>query len=152
MIPDQGEVGAPTDEYRLVAVEQTFRVNADATTSPIVLITAYSVKYAVTFSWFITLATFQTFGAATAAAVKTSEVNEVCGHPNVQAFRTEQDQDRSSLLYNYAVVTVGTDDQRITTTVTRRMDQINTPAMFAAIDQAWQQLVALGAEAAQPLA
>lgn len=152
MLADPGGGAAAPYEFRLVGVEHTFRVNADATTSPIVLITAYSVLYAVTFSWFITQKTFDDFGADGAAREKTGQVNAVCGLEHVQGFRTEQDQDRSSLLYNYAVVLVGTDDQRITASVSQRMDQIADASMVAKIDAAWEKLVALGAETAAPLA
>lgn len=142
----QGPGGTPDlAQYQLVGVLQTFRVNSDSTTTPIVQITAYSVAYGVTFTWFITEATFQADGAKNAAEQMTTDVNAVCGYRHVQEFRTEQDQDRSGLLVNNAVITVGTDDESITAVVTQRMDHLNTPATFGLIDNAWKLLVDAGA-------
>ena len=146
MIPVEPEGGTlPPDAYRLVGSQQTFRVNADGTTTPIVLITATSQLYGTTFFWFITEKTFQSGGAPAATGAKTQEVNAVAGHPHVQGFRSEQDQDVSGLLYNYAVITVGTDDLAITATVKVRMDHLGAGSTFDAIDAAWQRLVDLGA-------
>ncbi len=145
MIIDPGGGGAPADGYDLIGTVGTFRVNQNNTTTPIVQITARSQQYGVQFTWDVLTSTFQADGAQTLAGLKTSQVNVICGHPQVQAFRTEADQDRSDLLYNFAIITVGTNDQTITDTVSVRMDQIGDPAAFTAIDAMWAQLVAWGA-------
>lgn len=141
-----GGTGATSDDgYSLVGTQQTFRVNADGTTTPIVLVTAYSLLYGITFFWFITEQTFTSGGAAAATAAKTQQVNAIAAHPHVQGFRSEQDQDASGLLYNYGVITVGTDNLAITSVVRQRMDRLGLDATFAMIDAAWQRLVDLGA-------
>lgn len=141
---DEGSQGTAAD-YQLVSVVNTFRVNANNTTTPLVEITARSVQYDVQFTWDILQSTFNGEGGPAAAALKTEQVNQICGHDHVYSFRTEQDQDASGVLYNYAVVQVGTDDGSITTDVRIRMDSIGLPSAFAALDAAWTKLVALGA-------
>lgn len=140
--------GGPPDlaAFTGVGVMQTFRVKPDNITEPVVQITATSVLYGVTFTWFITEATFQADGAKNAAQQMTTDVNAVCGYQHVQDFRSEQDQGPSGLLYNYGVITVGTDDGAFSYPVTKIMDQINTPATFGLIDDAWAKLVELGAQ------
>ena len=49
------------------------------------------------------------------------------------------------MLYNYGVITVGNDDGTITDTVRARMDQLNAPATFGAINAAVKRLNAAGA-------
>jgi hypothetical protein len=138
--------------FHLIATEQTFRVNADATTLPIVLITAASVLYGVTFSWFVKESVFKANGAPALAEEKTALVNAVCAHAHVEAFRSEQEQDRSGLLFNSAVITVGTEDLRITDEVRVPMSSIGYASTFAMIDAAWALLVNLGAGVEPPLA
>ena len=143
---DSSGAVAPEDTaYNLVSTQRTFRVNADNSTTEVVNISAQSQLYLVYYTWTILAATFDADGAPPLVSLKTSEVNVICGHPHVQDFRTEQDQGPSDVLYNYAVVTVGTDDQAITTEVRQRMDSIDTPEVFGKIDKAWSQLQALGA-------
>ena len=140
-----GGGGVGTQDFTLVGTLDTFRVNQDNTTTPLVQITAFAILYGVTFTFFVTELQFAADGALNLTNLMAADVNAVCAAPHVQAFRTEQDQDRSGLLYNYAVITVGTDDLAITKDVTQRMDSLNTPATFQLIDDAWAKLVALGA-------
>lgn len=141
-----GEAGGVADDaYALVGVQQTFRVQADGTTLPIVLITAYALLYGVTFFWFIEEATYASGNAGAAIGQKTRDVNGVCGAPHVQGFRSEQDQDPSGLLYNYGVITVGTDDLSITGTVRQRMDRLAQQATFQLIADEWSLLQSIGA-------
>jgi hypothetical protein len=135
----------PDEAYTLIATDRTFRVNADQSTTQIVNITAQSKLYGVQFTWTVLAATFDTDGPAAFIPLKTAEVNTICGHPHVQDFRSEVDQGASLVLYNYAVITVGTDDGAITNEVRQRMDQIGTPQVFAKIDAAWKNLAAAGA-------
>lgn len=142
--PDGG--GDPTvDNYILIGVAKVPRVTSDTTTDTVAQITVKSKQYLVTFAWFMTLRTFTSDGYVAAAELKTAEVNTICGHPHITGFRSEQDQDASDLLINNAVITVGTDDGNIEETVRYRMDQIDQPGVFAAIDAAWSRLVKLGA-------
>lgn len=140
---DSGSV-EPT-EYRLVGAVPTFRVNQNNTTTAIVELTAYSPLYGVQYTWDVLKTTFDRDGGKALAEQKTEQVNAVAAHPHVQALRSEKEQDRSGLLYNYLVITVGTPDLAITTDVTRRMDQLADTATAAAIDKAWKTLVAAGA-------
>lgn len=151
MLPPPNGPGVADTEFSLLGVVRTFRVNPDATTTPIVLLTAMSKLFQVTYSWFVTEANFLADGAPALAQLKTTEVNAICHVAHVQAFRTEQDQDRSGLLFNQAVITVGTPDLRITTDVLVRMDQIGNASTYALIDAAWALLLNLGAGVEPPL-
>lgn len=135
-----GEVG-----FTLIGTRDDFRVNGDNSTTPIVQITAMSNLYGVTFSWYVLKSQFTADGPLNLANLMTSDVNAVCGYQHVQDFRTEVDEGPSQLLYNFGIITVGTDDQTITTDVQQRMDMLNIPATFTLIDAAWQTLVTLGA-------
>jgi hypothetical protein len=132
-------------EFRLIGSVRTFRVNADQTTTPVVNVTAQSVAFGVQFTWTVLAAKWDADGPAAFVPIKTAEVNTICAHPHVQDFRTETDQGPSQVLYNYAVITVGTDDQAITDEVRTRMDSIGLPAVFGQIEHAWSQLAAAGA-------
>jgi hypothetical protein len=143
---DLGGEGASIDgAFVLIASMRTFRVNADQTTTPVVNVTAQSVAFGVQFTWTVLASTWDADGPAAFVPLKTAEVNTICAHPHVQDFRTETDQGPSQVLYNFAVITVGTDDQAITDEVRVRMDHINDPSTFASIDHVWSQLAAAGA-------
>lgn len=133
------------DNYYLIGTKAIPRVSGDTTTETVQEITVKSKLYLVTYSWFMTLATFNSDGYVAAAELKTAQVNQICGHPHVQQFRSEQDQDASNLLINNAVIGVGTEDQNSIEPVRYRMDQIGLPGVFAAIDAVWAKLVKLGA-------
>jgi hypothetical protein len=148
MLAQDGSGATGGGGYTLVGTSDGFRPNSDNTFTAVSNITAQSNTYGVVFTWTILKSVLVADGAPPLAAQKTAEVDQICGHPHVQDFRTEQDQGASQVLYNYAVITVGTDDGAITTEVRVRMDQINTPGAFGSIDAAWSQLVALGAAAA----
>lgn len=145
MLQAENSGGAEPTEYQLIGAVATFRVNQNNTTTPIVEITARSVLYDVQFTWDVLKTTFDASGAKNLAELKTSQVNEVAAHANVQALRSEKDQDRSGLLYNYLVITVGTPDLTITNDVTVRMDHVGDSSTFTLIDNTWKQLVDSGA-------
>lgn len=135
-------------EYTLIGSQRTFRVNTSANTfTPIVNITAQSVTYGVQYTWTVLAKTVDSDGLPASAGLMTGWVNQICSTAHVQDFRTEQEQGPSQVLYNYGVITVGTDDQSITDEVRVRMDSLNTPAAFAAIAACWARLVAAGAPA-----
>lgn len=139
-----GGGGFTNAAYQLVGVVNTFRLNQNNTTTPLVEITARSLAYDVLFTWDVLASTYLADGPDTLAQQKANEVAAICAHAHVQTFRTEQDQDRSGLLYNYAVIGVGTADLAIVVEVTARMDQLDEPGVFTAIDAAWNQLAAAG--------
>lgn len=139
------EGGGTTLAYNLISTTRTNRVNADNSTQPIVQVTAQSQQYLVTYTFFISASTWDTDGGPPLIAERTSWVNEVCAYRHVQAFWTEQDQDSSQLLVNFAVITVGTDDGSITDQTRVRMDHLNDPATFGQIDATWKRLQAAGA-------
>lgn len=140
---DGGDVAGAAD-YDIVGQLSTFQVNDNNTTTDIEQITARSKRYDVTFTFNVLQSTYQADGAPPLVALKTSEVNQICGHEHVQAVRPSQDQDANGRLFNYLVVTVGTDDRARTSEVTIRMDRIGLPSAFAAIDAAWSLLTQLG--------
>lgn len=137
-----------TAAYTPVATVHTDRVNNDGTLTPIVNITAQSDAYGVQFTFTITEATWQADGGPPETALRTEWVNAICAHDHVIGFYTEQDQGPSQVIYNYAVITVGTADGALTGVVRVRMDQLNTPGAFAAIDAEWARITALGTPAA----
>jgi hypothetical protein len=145
-VPDLSgaDAAANTVAYRHIAGGEVPRVNSDGSITKVYSLTAESVLYGVQYTWFIPLATFKTDGAVNAQSSMTATVNNVCAHPHVQDFWTEQVQDRSNLLVNQAVITVGTDDGQSTTTVTKRMDQLGDGTVGAQIDAAWQLVSASG--------
>ena len=59
----------------------------------------------------------------------------------------EEDQGADGNLYNYLVLTVGTDDGERTSDVRIRMDAIGLPSAFQAVADAWQRIEALGPSA-----
>lgn len=133
-----------TSEYQIVGQNSTFKVNPNNTTTAIEQITARSLLYDVTFTFNVTMATYLADGAPVLASEKTAYVNEICAHPHVIAARGEEDQGTDGNLYNYLVVTVGTDDATRSSDVRIRMDQIGTVGAYTLIDNAWNRLVALG--------
>lgn len=137
--------GGTLAAYTYVGSARTFRVNADQSTTPIVNVTAISNLYGVQFTWTVLAQTWDADGPAGVIPLKTEEVNAVCGHDHVQDFRTETDQGPSQVLYNYGVITVGPDEGLQTDEVRVRMDHLNDPSTFAAIDAKWSQLAAAGA-------
>lgn len=135
---------AGSEAYTLIGSARTFRVNPDQTTTPVVNVTAQSTVFGVQFTWTVLASVWDASGPAGVVPIKTGEVNLICGKPHVQDFRTEQDQGPSQVLYNYAVITVGTEDQAITDEVRVRMDKISPPPN-AAIDATWKRLQDAGA-------
>lgn len=140
-----GGPGGAGAAFTLLGSVRTFRVNGDQTTTPVVDVTAQSSLYGVQFTWTVLASTWDSDGPAAFVPLKAAEVNVICAHDHVQDFRTEKDQGPSQVLYNYAVITVGTDDQAVTDEVRVRMDHINDPATFGKIDAVWSQLAAAGA-------
>lgn len=139
--------GSGDDSYTPVSQASSWRVNANGTVTPVEVITVTSDKYGVTFTFTITQHEFQMDGGAGVSGERTAQVNYIATVDHVQGIRWEEDAGSDGGLYNYLVVTVGTDDGEITTDVRIRMDSIGTPGAFAAVDKAWANLVALGATA-----
>src|SRR5437588_6415398 len=110
---DAAGTTADTAGYRLIGAGRTTRVLGDNTLQEIVVVTAQSKGYLVTFTWFVEPLNWDASGAPGIVGYKTAVVNQICAHDHVIGFRTMQDTDASRLLVNYAVITVGTDDGRI---------------------------------------
>ena len=123
-----------------------FHVNSDQSFTPVVTVTAQSKLYLVVYTWNMKASTWDSDQRYAKIAEKTQQVNAICAHPHVQGFRTEQDQDASQVLYFYAVITVGTDDESVTDDVRWRMDSIFQSGVFNKIDATWDGLVKIGAE------
>lgn len=138
---DQGGIGS----YNLIASTRTFRVLSDNSTQQIQQVTAESKHYGVSFTFFISGKTWDTDGGPPFIADQTGYVDDVCGLDHVVGFRTEQDLGADQVLYNYAIITVGTEDGAITDEARVRMDQLRTGAAVPAINAVWNRLVAAGA-------
>lgn len=148
--PDQAGTSPEAAAYRLIGAGRTNRVLADNELQDIIVVTAQSKGYLVTFTWFVEPLNWVASGAPGIVGTKTAVVNQVCSHEHVIGFRTIQDTDASRVLNNYAVITVGTEDGRIQDETLPpefriRMDQLDTPAPYAAIDKLWGTLTSVGA-------
>src|SRR5690242_538856 len=95
--PGGGDVGAP-GRYNLLGVVNTFRVNQNNTTTPLIELSAYSTLYGVTYTWAVTKATYVADGGDVLASEKTAQVEAICADAYVQGFRTEKEEDASGLL------------------------------------------------------
>jgi len=133
------------DPYKLIALQRTTRANNDGTFTPVVNITLQSVKYGVQFTFTLLASTYDTDGGPPLEEERTGWVDAVCAYPHVHDFWSEVDQGPSQVLYNYGVITVGSDDGSVTDQVRRRMDQLNEPATFQAINAAVKRLNSVGA-------
>lgn len=142
-----GGGGGPSDgAYTLLSSFRTFRVRPDNTTQPIQAVTAQSDYYGVSFSFFIDGTTWDTDSGPPFIRDMTAYVNDVCGLDHVVGFRSEQDLGTDQMLYNFAVITVGTEDGSITDEARVRMDMLRTGAAVPAVDAVWQRLVDAGAQ------
>lgn len=133
--------------YTPVNTVHTDRVNNDGTLTPIVNITAVSDLYGVQFTFTILESVWQSNGGPEETANRTSWVNALCALPHVQGFYTEQDQGNDQILYNFAVITVGDSLTGVTDVARVRMDHLNSPGAFAAVDAAYQRVLAMGTPA-----
>lgn len=145
MRTEEGAVDATDEAYTGLSTSETERTDDDGTVTPLVQVSVTSARFGVRFTWFMLKTTVVADGIAPAAHLKTGQVNVICAHPHVQGFRSEQDFGRDGTLYNYGVVTVGTDDGSAALETRVRMDAIGQPAVFAAIEHLWTQLVEAGA-------
>lgn len=127
-----------------IGIQRGTRLNNDGTFTPVVNVTAQSALYGVQFTFTVLASNWDADVGPTLTAERANWVDEVCGAAHVQDFWTESDEGPSSILYNYAIITVGTDDKALTDEVSVRMDHLNDQATFAAIDKAWQRIVAMG--------
>lgn len=141
---DGGDIAADA-AYLNAASSPTYRVNPDESTTPVVVVSATSAKYGVRYTWTMLKSVWDADGGPPAIALKTEQVNAVCAADHVQDFRTETDQGPSQQLFHYAVITVGTDDRLLEDEARVRMDQLGSPATFAAIEAVWARLVKVGA-------
>lgn len=140
-----GGGGGASAAYTPVAIQRTFRVNADGTFTPVVNVTAISTLYGVQFTFTMLASVWDADGGPPLTELRTEWVNAVCAYDHVVGFHTEVDQGPDQILYNYGVITVGTADASITDEVRVRMDHLNDQSTFAAIDAAWKRLQAMGA-------
>lgn len=139
-----GAGGDSPTAYQIVSQLSTFRVNANNTTTAIEQLVVRSLMYDVTFMFNVTHAVFLADGAPILAAERTQQVNAFGAHPHVVGLRGEEDQGADGNLYNYLVVTVGSDDGERTTDVRIRMDQLGSGSRFDAVDNAWNLINNLG--------
>lgn len=141
---DGGSVS--TTDYQLVGAVSTFRNGPNNTLVPVEEITARSTLYDVTFTFDVSQSALLGESAAMLASDKTGQVNAIGAYDHVIGLRSEQDTGNDGNVYNYLVITVGTADGLISTDVRVRMDSIGAQSAYAAIDNAWKALAALGAQ------
>lgn len=136
--------GSGDDSYTPVSQASSWRVNANGTVTPVEVITVTSDKYGVTFTFTITQHEFQMDGGAGVSGERTAQVNYIATVDHVQGIRWEEDTGTDGGLYNYLVITVGTNDGERTTEVRARMDQLGAQSTFSAISAAWKSILQLG--------
>ena len=139
-----GGGGVGEQDFTVLSQTDTFYVNPDNTTTPIVQITALSGLYQVAFTFNVSQDTYKADGAKNLANQRTAEVNALLGMDHVQGAYPQQDQGTDERLYNYLVFVVGTDDLSRTVDVPIRMDSLAGTAAVQAIDDAWQSILNLG--------
>lgn len=145
MLQAVGSDGVAAGDFSIVAQLSTEQINPNNTTTAIEQITFYSPLYDVQATFNVLASTYQADGAKALVAEKVAQLNALCAEPNVVAARGAQDQDpKSGQLYNYLVLTVGTDDYARTSEVWVRMDHLGEVAAFQAIAQAWTLIQNLG--------
>ena len=140
MRTDEGGATVEDYAYNLIAAQRTFRVNSDGSTTPVVNITAQSQKYGVVYTWTMLASVWDGDQGQANAMTKTEQVNVICSQDHVQDFRTETDQGASQILYNFAVITVGTDDGTITNEFRVRMDHLSDSSVLTQIGTVWDQI------------
>jgi hypothetical protein len=140
-----GGGGSSPTAYELIGAISTYRNGPNQTLIPIEEISARSLLYDVSFTFDVTMTTFQGSGAQELASEKTGYVNAIGAMDHVVGLRGEQDTANDGNVYNYLVITVGTDDGLITTDVRLRMDHLGTGQEATLVDNAWTNLQALGA-------
>lgn len=139
--------GTPSaGEYALLSSFRTFRVRPDNTTQAIQAVTAQSLLYGVSFSFFIDGRTWDTDSGPPLIRDMTGYVNDVCGMDHVVGFRSEQDVGADQMLENFAVITVGTEDGAVSDEARVRMDLLRTGAAVPAIAAVWARLQDAGAQ------
>jgi hypothetical protein len=147
--PDGGGTSPAAAAYRLIAAARTQRVTSDNTLQSIIQVTAQSIMFLVTFTWFVEPKNWTASGAPGIVPLKTSQVNTICAHEHVIGFRSIQDQDASRLLNNYTIITVGREDgsaqnENDATFHPVRMDQVGGTLPFDVIDALYAPLAAVG--------
>jgi hypothetical protein len=141
--PDGGDVGS--GNYDIISQVSGNQVNPDNTTTPIETITFRARLYDVVATFNVLASTYQADGAPGLVSEKTAQVEQIAAADHVVALRGAPDIDPiSKRLYNYLVVTVGTDDFARTSEVWIRMDQIGLPSAFGKIAAAWTLMQQLG--------
>lgn len=134
------------EDYTPISIFRTFRVLADNSTQPIQSVTVESTMFGVTFTFFIDGETWDRDGGPPFIHDMTGYVNDVCGMDHVVGFRSEQDLGPDSTIYNFAIITVGTEDGALTDEARVRMDALRTGAEVPAIAKVWARLQAAGAQ------
>lgn len=145
MLQAVGSDGVSASAFEIVSQLSTEQINTNNTTTPIEQITFYSPLYDVQATFNVLQTTYQADGAKALVAEKVAQVNALCAEDHVVAARGAPDQDpKSGQLYNYLVLTVGTDDYARTSEVWVRMDHLGTVDAFKAIADAWSLIQNLG--------
>lgn len=145
MLPNPGGSSVGSGAYDIIGQESTVQTDGSGKTVDIEQITFRSLKYDVVATFNVLSSTYEADGAAGLVSEKTAQLEQLCAIDHVVGARGAPDQDpRSGLLFNYLVLTVGTPDYARTSEVWVRMDHLGLPAAFAAVDQAWATMQALG--------
>jgi len=140
--PVDGGNGNVNGDFKILSQQPSILVQSDGSVVDAVTVRARELAYDVEFTFTKSTATWQGALFETETRVLAADIQTIAGHPHVQALYSAQDTDRNGFLRDYLFVTVGTDDGENEATVKVLQDNANTTAGYAAIDKAYNTLIA----------
>lgn len=145
MVLPAGEGGEPgtTGKYRILGQEPTIMVRAGNQVFDAVTVTAIDGVFGVVFQFTKTRAEWEGQIVTVAAADRASWIQVMAQHAHVTAMAYAQGITAAGLLRDEMVMTVSTPDEQNQAEVTWPLDTLNTPGAFAAVDRAYDRLVAV---------
>lgn len=142
LLPVDGGSGNVNGDFKIQRQVPDILVNADGSVSDAVTVEALELAYHVPFTFTVSTATWEGAIFETYTRVIASYIQTIAQAPHVQDIYSAQDTDSRGLLRNYLFVTVGTDDGDNEAVVRVLQDSANSVATFAALDRAYNTLIA----------
>lgn len=145
MVLPAGEGGEPgtTGKYRILGQEPTILVRAANNVVDAVTVTAVDGVFGVVFQFTKSRKDWEGQIVTVAAADRASWIQVMAQHEHVTAMAYQQGITAASLLRDEMVMTVSTPNGENAIDVAWPLDTLNTPAAFAAVDRAYDRLVAV---------
>lgn len=131
-----------TGDYEVTGQEPAIDVLSGNRVVNAQTIYAREKSFDIDFQFTLPQEVYMGIGPQAAAADRASWIQTVAVIPYVQAIWVDRDANAQGLLRDYVFVTVGTDDGLNTSLVRVLLDNLNTPAAFQTIEDAWNHLKA----------